>query len=53
MPKYFVAYLEAAAKFEPASTASLAAPSWDLTQPLQEAVVALVEAAWTVVAQQM
>ena len=52
MPKYFVAYLEATAKFELASTASLAAPSWDLTQPLQEAVVASVEAALTA-AQQM
>ena len=53
MPKYFVAYLEATVRSELASTASLAAPNWDLTQPLQEAVVALAEAAWTVVAQQM
>eukprot|EP00986_Skeletonema_menzelii_P002027 scaffold555_cov158-Skeletonema_menzelii.AAC.24 len=30
MPKYFVVCLEAAAKFELASIASLAAPSWDL-----------------------
>ena len=47
MPKYSVAYLVATAKFELVSTASLAAPNWDLTQPLQEAVVALVEAALT------
>lgn len=45
MPKYSVAYLVATAKSELVSTASLAALSWDLTQPLQEVVVALVEEA--------
>ena len=57
MPRYFVVYLEAAAKSELGSTASPAAPNWDLTQPLQyppaeEAVVALAGAA-LMVAQQM